>query len=134
MDHKRKSGENVEGADLEGADLEGADVEGADVEGAEAATDPAVVVVGNPCDGFRFFGPFFSCEEANDWADVEMRNDEWWVSSMTPQKKRKASFSGVQVEIEGGVLQSCEVELQCSECGAVTHGDGYTLKDRDIDN
>lgn len=52
---------------------------------------------------------------------------------MTPQKKRQVSFSGIEVEIEGGVLQSCEAELQCSECGAVACGDGYLLKDRDVD-
>lgn len=100
----------------------------------EGAENPAVIIVGNPCDGFTLFGPFRTSQEANDWADGEreLSNAEWWVSTMTPQKKRQVSFSGVEIEVDGGCVQDCQIELQCPECGAVTNAeDGYQVNDND---
>lgn len=38
-----------------------------------------VVATGNVVDGLGFFGPFDDVEEAADWAEHEIRNDEWNV-------------------------------------------------------
>jgi hypothetical protein len=38
-----------------------------------------VVVVGNPFDGIRLIGPFEDGNDANEWADENCNNEEWWV-------------------------------------------------------
>jgi len=43
----------------------------------------AVVIYGNPVDGFNHVGPFPDAEVANWWADGLMDGD-WWVTSLTP--------------------------------------------------
>lgn len=37
-----------------------------------------IVMVGNPVDGFRFFGPFKTWEHANDFA-AQGIDSEWWI-------------------------------------------------------
>ena len=47
---------------------------------------PAIVVTGNPVDGFTFYGPFPSGQEAVEWADNAGRGDcdtDWWVAPLT---------------------------------------------------
>ena len=39
----------------------------------------AIVITGNPGDGFVYYGPFDDAEQANAWAEDELRNAEWWV-------------------------------------------------------
>jgi len=46
----------------------------------------AIVIVGNPVDGFTFYGPFLGVTEANNWADLEsgnahgvIGNEPWFV-------------------------------------------------------
>lgn len=96
---------------------------------------PALVITGNPIDGFSYHGPFRNSEEANDWADDELRGEEWWVAHMTPQTKRRKTFRGLKVQIQGGVLQDCDVHLPCAECGAlVVCDEGYVLEDQDVDD
>lgn len=41
--------------------------------------DTYTVVTGNPVDGFTFYGPFTDPEDANEWADDNLRNLDWWV-------------------------------------------------------
>jgi hypothetical protein len=49
---------------------------------AEALEGPSgnlsVLVVGNPVDGVRFYGPFTYPEDADRFAEAELRNQEWW--------------------------------------------------------
>lgn len=54
----------------------------------EQQPNPAVVVVGNPIDGFYIIGPFSDADIADDWA--EDRTDDipgsWWVVTLqTPE-------------------------------------------------
>lgn len=93
---------------------------------------PAIVIAGNPRDGFSYYGPFLNTDEANEWADIELRNEEWWVTETTPQLKRSKTFQGVKVIVKGGVVQDCEVDIACPECGAqVGCDEGYVLEDHD---
>jgi hypothetical protein len=41
-----------------------------------------IVVGGDPVDGFHFDGPFASTEDANDWAENNVRNVSWWVAEL----------------------------------------------------
>jgi len=41
--------------------------------------DEWIVVTGNIADGFTFYGPFVRAEWANEWAEDNLRNLEWWV-------------------------------------------------------
>lgn len=42
-----------------------------------------VILCGNPVDGLSVYGPFHTSEEANEWADRELRNaDSWWVTDL----------------------------------------------------
>lgn len=38
-----------------------------------------VVVMGNPFDGLEIRGPFENVDDANDWADQNLRDETWWV-------------------------------------------------------
>lgn len=41
-----------------------------------------IVLVGNPVDGLRIFGPF-TPDEANTFADEELNGgDEWWMHEL----------------------------------------------------
>src|SRR4051794_35915857 len=40
----------------------------------------ALIIIGNPVDGLRFYGPFTSAEEANLAADSIRCEEEWWVT------------------------------------------------------
>ena len=43
--------------------------------------DQWIVVEGNPSDGFAFFGPFDSTEEATEFA--EQLGGSWWIVHLT---------------------------------------------------
>lgn len=44
-----------------------------------------IVIIGTPIEGFEFFGPFPSFEEAQDWAySRETLEADWWISSVSP--------------------------------------------------
>lgn len=39
-----------------------------------------IVMIGNPVDGFEFFGPFQDYEDATTWATEKGNPDDpWWV-------------------------------------------------------
>jgi hypothetical protein len=38
-----------------------------------------VVCVGNPFNGIDLYGPFEHWDDANEWAEREHRNSEWWT-------------------------------------------------------
>ena len=39
----------------------------------------AVVMYGNPKDGFGIVGPFDTYEAANEYADQNVREEDWWT-------------------------------------------------------
>ena len=41
-----------------------------------------IVIVGNPVDGFSFFGLFDSAKDAGDWAECECKNQTWWTAEL----------------------------------------------------
>ena len=41
-----------------------------------------VVASGNPFDGLVLHGPFDSVEDANGWAETELRRETWWVMKL----------------------------------------------------
>ncbi len=41
-----------------------------------------VVMAGSPADGMTLYGPFYTTEGANEWADHEKFNCSWWVVSV----------------------------------------------------
>jgi hypothetical protein len=41
-----------------------------------------VIVVGTPFDGFVMHGPFPSIEAADEYADINLKGEEWWLDSM----------------------------------------------------
>lgn len=46
---------------------------------------PHIIIVGNPVDGLRFFGPFPNGGAAVDWAgDNVDGGSEWWAAQITP--------------------------------------------------
>lgn len=38
-----------------------------------------VVVSGNPFDGLTIYGSFSCVEEAIEWADLDLRDEPWWI-------------------------------------------------------
>ena len=41
-----------------------------------------VIIVGNPCDGMSFYGPFEDGNEANEYADERFSKEDWWVARL----------------------------------------------------
>lgn len=37
-----------------------------------------IIIEGNPVDGLQFFGPFPSAEAAQEWAERELADQEYW--------------------------------------------------------
>lgn len=44
----------------------------------------AIVLVGNPLDGFMPYGPFDDAVAATEWAEKECDSDDWWVVNLEP--------------------------------------------------
>ncbi len=44
-----------------------------------------VIITGNPIDGITIYGPFFSPEEAIEWAE-ENRGEIWWMTQLEHPK------------------------------------------------
>ena len=40
-----------------------------------------IAIQGDPVDGFDYYGPFKSTEDANDWASSNLQPD-WWVADL----------------------------------------------------
>lgn len=45
----------------------------------EWSKDPAIVVHGNPVDGFRHIGPFEDGGKASEWLATNKIFDSWWI-------------------------------------------------------
>jgi hypothetical protein len=45
-----------------------------------------IVIVGNPADGFKHYGPFQSTALAQQWADRVHGDDTWWVVTIIKQE------------------------------------------------
>ena len=41
-----------------------------------------LVITGNPVDGFFYYGPFDSAEEAIEWASVQHDTQDWWIAPL----------------------------------------------------
>lgn len=39
-----------------------------------------IVVIGNPVDGYSFYGPFEDSEDACEFAEANL--DEWWLADL----------------------------------------------------
>jgi hypothetical protein len=63
-----------------------------------------VVLVGNPVDGLTIYGPFTTGEDANDWADSNVKNEDWWA----------APLASSATETENAVFPTalCEADLE----------------------
>lgn len=48
-----------------------------------------IVVAGNIADGMSFHGPFATAEEANEWADIACRHEDWIVVNVKEPKPLK---------------------------------------------
>lgn len=46
-----------------------------------------IVTVGNPFDGFSFYGPFRDIEDAIDYGDRHFFGHDWWAVSVEPIKE-----------------------------------------------
>jgi hypothetical protein len=52
----------------------------------EQLGDPVMLMAGDPIDGFRFYGPFETFDEAGDWAENEGVENPWWTTNV--QRRR----------------------------------------------
>lgn len=39
-----------------------------------------IVCYGNPCDGFEYIGPFEDAHNAGDYAELWLKNFDWWIA------------------------------------------------------
>jgi len=58
----------------------------------------AILIAGNPLDGYSYFGPFSSEHDAVVWAERNRHDDLWWVTDLCvpPAPKRRPSRKGVK--------------------------------------
>ncbi len=40
-----------------------------------------IVIAGNPVDGFSFYGPYSTHDEACEWGE-RANGEEWWVAAL----------------------------------------------------
>lgn len=45
-------------------------------------TAPHIVIIGDPVDGFRYYGPFPNWDEASDWTETDCRDCDWWIAPL----------------------------------------------------
>ena len=43
---------------------------------------PQLVIVGDPVDGFAYYGPFADADEATEWAEQEVTEQSWWLADL----------------------------------------------------
>lgn len=43
----------------------------------------ALVITGNPVDGFEYIGPFDDTETAVEWCQDMFDDEDWWVTELT---------------------------------------------------
>jgi len=46
-----------------------------------------IIVTGNPLDGLEFYGPFDTSDEAGEWAEKKIPNNEWWIATLEDAKE-----------------------------------------------
>lgn len=49
----------------------------------------SILVLGNPVDGFTFFGPFENTEAAVDHGNTRIRTTNWWAANLIEPPKPK---------------------------------------------
>ena len=45
-----------------------------------------LVAIGSPFDGISLFGPFDVHEDALEWAELKVKNEDWWIVTTTTVK------------------------------------------------
>lgn len=43
-----------------------------------------IVVLGDPVDGFTYYGPFADYDDAMEYAQTECGECSWWIAPLTP--------------------------------------------------
>jgi len=46
-----------------------------------------IVIAGNPCDGYTYYGPFDSFDDACEYSDRELRKHETWIATLQPPEE-----------------------------------------------
>ena len=41
-----------------------------------------IAIAGHPVDGFTFYGPFDSSEEASSWAYDRLHDEDFWITEL----------------------------------------------------
>lgn len=51
----------------------------------DAVTGSHVLIVGNPAEGFSYFGPVVpNTPHLDEYIDRELRNETWWLVKLNP--------------------------------------------------
>jgi hypothetical protein len=50
----------------------------------------AIIITGNPVDGFTIVGPFENRDEAFDFGNWNLKDEEWWVDLLIDPASLKA--------------------------------------------
>jgi hypothetical protein len=48
-----------------------------------------ILITGDPVDGFFYYGPFDTNDDAVAYADDEQHGMDWWVAELQPPKKEE---------------------------------------------
>lgn len=49
-----------------------------------------IAIYGNPCDGFRYVGPFSSYEEVSRYVESDPHTCDWWVHELDAPAEQDA--------------------------------------------
>jgi hypothetical protein len=83
-----------------------------------------VLVVGNPADGFRFYGPITPNDPALElFIETELRNEDWWYAELRPLPAMLAPAEDTNPQ------SKVPTTATCAECGRV-----FDLTDEDDAN
>jgi hypothetical protein len=59
----------------------------------------AIVIIGNPVQGFNYHGPFDNVEEAADWGNDNSEGGDWWVTDLHAPVELPLHYPGAAVPI-----------------------------------
>lgn len=81
--------------------------------------EPAVIVAGNPSDGFQIIGPFTTWDDATEWAEANLNTETWIMELSAPESVIAGEAPGDPSPSPPIVEDQPGVYCRCGDCGDV---------------
>lgn len=68
----------------------------------------AIVIIGNPVQGFNYHGPFDTVEEAAEWGNDNSEGGDWWVTDLHAPVELPLHYPGAAIPIPPDTVSTWE--------------------------